>query len=103
MRFYELIFQVFNLCLRLRHRQKIFLLLLAINSGSAKANDSAYEKKLMERIYKAQSTGTKDFDKGLFPSYREYYFNRGTLKDDDNVFFTALIYLYTGELKAWFE
>src|SRR5215218_11122191 len=57
----------------------------------ASANDSTYEKRLIERIYKAQSTGNKEFAKGLFPSYREYYFNRGTYKNDDNIFFTALI------------
>jgi hypothetical protein len=64
-----------------------------------KANDSTYEKKLMERIYTAQSTGTGYFAKGLFPSYREYYFNRGTYKNDDNIFFTALVAFTLQHLK----
>jgi Tfp pilus assembly protein PilV len=70
----------------------LFFLLLC--SLVATANDSTQERQLLNRICQQQSTGTQSFAKGLFPSYREYYFNRGTIRDDDNSFFTAII-LYT--------
>ncbi len=69
----------------------VFSLFIISTSFTSIANDSTYEKQLMQRIYSAQSTGRGYFVKGLFPSYREYYFNRGTFKKDDNIFFTALV------------
>ena len=65
----------------------------------ASANDSTYEKQLMQRIYYAQSHGTGYFAKGLFPSFRDYYFNRGAYKNDDNIFFTALVAFTLQDLK----
>jgi hypothetical protein len=85
--FFQFRYRVFSL----RGSRILFFFVLLHLVSNATANDSTYERKLIERIYKAQSKGTKEFAKGLFPSYREYYFNRGTLKNDDNVFFTALV------------
>ena len=74
-----------------KQRFILSLIILICSTSSARANDSTLERKLIERIYQEQSGGAGYFAKGLFPSYREYYFNQGTLKDDDNIFFTALI------------
>jgi hypothetical protein len=87
----KMFFHFHYLVFRLQYCRILFFLILLCIAPGVGANDSTYEWKLIERIYKAQSIGTKEFAKGLFPSYREYYFNRGTLKNDDNVFFTALV------------
>lgn len=67
----------------------IFTLLL--QNENAYANDSLIIQKLVKRIYGQQARNDDYFLDGLFPSYREYYFNRGALKKDDNSFFTGLI------------
>ncbi len=66
----------------------------------AQTTNKLYEQHLIQEIYKTQSKGDNYFAKGLFPTYREYYyFNKGAYKNDDNIFFTALIIATLQELK----
>lgn len=60
-------------------------------SKSAIAADSLIVKQLVNRISRQQGKHGTYFGEGLFPSFRGYYFNSGSLKNDDNSFFTGLI------------
>ncbi len=68
------------------------LLLLIAKTFCASAQDSLiYE--LIQKIKDQQVKNHKHYSSGMFPSYREYHFNKGRLKDDDNIFFTGLVVL----------
>lgn len=49
-------------------------------------------------LEKNQSDGQGAFPKGIFPSYRQYVFRPDVLKDDDNLFFTALVVFTLNEI-----
>jgi len=65
-------------------------------------DDSTYFKKriqLLQRIEQLQVKEDQSVLKGAFPSFRKYYYSR-KLKEEDNVFFTALILWNLGQFKA---
>jgi hypothetical protein len=83
-----------------------FILLISIffsHCNKAWANDSLAIRQLLKRINNQQAQNDSYFPDGLFPSYREYYFNRRTLKKDDNSFFTGLIVFTLKQLRPFFD
>jgi len=54
---------------------------------------------LLQRIEQLQVKEDQSVLKGAFPSFRKYYYSR-KLKEEDNVFFTALILWNLGQFKA---
>ncbi len=77
----------------------ILPLLLFFASTCIAQTNAHYEQQLIQELHKTQSKGDNYFSKGLFPTYREYYYNKGKYKNDDNIFFTALIVATLQELK----
>jgi hypothetical protein len=65
--------------------------------------DSIYFKKriqLLQQIEQLQVKQDLSALYGAFPSFRKYYFS-SKLKQEDNVFFTALVLWNLGQFKAW--
>jgi hypothetical protein len=56
--------------------------------------------KLLNLIAAQQSNQQGAKLKGSFPSFRKYYYS-SNLKEEDNVFFTALVLLNSGQFKAF--
>jgi hypothetical protein len=54
-------------------------------------NDSILIHRLVQRLTSLQIKNNKDFSDGIFPSFRNYQMRQETYKNDDNIFFTALI------------
>ncbi len=69
-----------------------FILLLSTKCFYVAAQDSLTSQ-LIKKIRDQQVKHHKHYSSGMFPSYREYHFNKGRLKDDDNIFFTGLVVL----------
>lgn len=79
---------------RVLRRNFCCLLLIAVGShcfSQVFTSDTLPVQRIIRRIYNLQITGQKNFYTGMFPSYREYHHKQGRLKDDDNIFFTAMI------------
>jgi hypothetical protein len=84
-------------------RRKSILILLFCFCAiyySAAATDTAVIRILMSRIYNEQVKQHSFFPAGMFPSYREFHLTKGNLKEDDNIFFTALVSFTLRKLQA---
>jgi len=75
---------------------------LSTNSYCA-FNDSIIIRQLVQKIAAMQVGKHKNYLPGMFPSFREYHFRRGTVKEDDNVFFTGLILLTLREVQPYLD
>lgn len=78
----------------------IFLLMTGWLGGTAYAADSLPANQVLARIRHLQTTASRHFPAGIFPSYREYN-HRTVAKDDDNPFFTGLIALTLQNLRPY--
>ncbi|MEI6949394.1 hypothetical protein V9K67_19565 [Paraflavisolibacter sp. H34] len=67
------------------------VLVWGFSCREARASDTLQVQQLLRGLYRTQMNHERYFPVGLFPSYRQYYFNAGVLKKDDNSFFTGLI------------
>jgi len=76
------------------------IMLWAARSGHAQAPDTGSNAihQMLVFLEKNQSDGQGTFPEGIFPSYRQYVFRPGVLKDDDNLFFTALVVFTLNEV-----
>jgi hypothetical protein len=79
------------------------LLLFSQQGFCVSFSDSATISMLVRKIADMQVVKHKNYLPGLFPSYREYHFRRGNLKDDDNIFFTGLILLTLREVQPYLD
>ena len=75
-----------------------FILLALVISVWGFSNDSLLIPKLFENLLKKQVTDTDFFVEGSFPCYRQHN-NNVTLKEDNNIFYTALIAYTLQDLK----
>ncbi len=75
-----------------------FILLALVTSVWGFSNDSLLIPKLFENLLKKQVTDTDFFVEGSFPCYRQHN-NNTSLKEDNNIFYTALIAYTLQDLK----
>ena len=87
--------------------KKGFLLLILLNTyiglfAAHNFNDTILEKRtfLLNSIGSLQNSNLSSSTQGAFPSVRKYFYS-STLKEEDNVFFTALVLFNVGQFKAF--
>lgn len=87
--------------------KKGFLLLILLNTyiglfAAHNFNDTILEKRtlLLNSIGSLQNSNPSSSTQGAFPSFRKYFYS-ATLKEEDNVFFTALVLFNVGQFKAF--
>lgn len=83
----------------------LILFLLSTNTGlfaAYKYNDTILDQRslLLNSIAAAQNNHPSNSLRGAFPSFRKYFYS-STLKEEDNVFFTALVLFNIGQFKAF--
>lgn len=76
----------------------LIALLFHVGPCEAKADSNSCTHQMLLFLQKEQSKGESHFPKGLFPSYRQYAYRPNVLKDDDNLFFTALTLMVLNEI-----
>ncbi len=83
----------------------LILFLLSTNTGliaAYKYNDTLLDQRilLLNSIAAIQNNHPSSSLRGAFPSFRKYFYS-STLKEEDNVFFTALVLFNIGQFKAF--
>lgn len=78
----------------------VITMLSLVNVGLAQSSNRTDDDihQMLVFLEKNQSNGKDDFPKGIFPSYRQYVFRPNVLKNDDNLFFTALVVFTLNEI-----
>lgn len=69
----------------------VLFIVLFFTVSKSFAYDTVFVNTIMQRLEELQvQQDNSNYPKGLFPSYREYAKNEYKLRDDDNMFFTAV-------------